>query len=154
MVFHKFLWSCPQLDNEFKEYEKEISTSKWLRSWNLRPKPTSTICFWPSLLIISIEDLNLISIFEYSTQKQRSSWKEIQLKQYFATTFRPLTKKNMALAYRITFLVHFIMLAPTSNFRLQLPIINLQPSTSNFNLLWPEHLWSTPLCHHSAPWNA
>ena len=37
---------------------------------------------------------------------------KIQFKQHFATTFRPLTKKNMILVYQSTILVHFTMLAP------------------------------------------
>ena len=39
---------------------KENPTSKYLRSWNLRQKLDSTICFWESLSMISDEDLNLI----------------------------------------------------------------------------------------------
>ena len=35
-------------------------TSKYLRSWNLRPKPKSTINFWAVLFMISFEDLFLI----------------------------------------------------------------------------------------------
>ena len=58
MVFCKVLWWCPQVDNEFNEFEK-MPTSKYLRSWNLRPKLNSTICFWASLLMISFGDLNL-----------------------------------------------------------------------------------------------
>ena len=52
------------------------------------------------------------STLEYSTQQQRSSWKEIKVKQRFATTFRPLTQEMMGLVYWSTFLVHFTMLAP------------------------------------------
>ena len=37
---------------------------------------------------------------------------KIQFKQYFPTTFRPLTQKIMVLVYWSTILVHFTMLAP------------------------------------------
>ena len=62
MVFYKLLWWCPQVDNEFKEYENKINF-KILRSWNLHPKPDSIICFWASLSMMSFQDPNLIVYF-------------------------------------------------------------------------------------------
>ena len=59
MVFYIFFWWCSQVDNEFKEY-KNTSNLKKVRSWNLRPKPNSIICFWASLLMLDIEDLHLL----------------------------------------------------------------------------------------------
>ena len=112
MVFHKVLWWCPQVESNFKEYERKIQitivkvmkfTSK-TRLNHLLLRINFDDKYWRSQLDYSI--------FEYSTQQQRSSWKEIQFKQCFATTFRPLTKKIMVLVYRSIFLVHFTMLAP------------------------------------------
>ena len=41
--------------------------------------------------------------------------KNNQFKQHFATTYRRLTKKTTAFVYQSTCLVHFTLLAPTSN---------------------------------------
>ena len=88
MVFNKVLWRCLEVYNEFKEYEKK-SNFKYLRSWNLRSKLDSTICFWASLVMISIEDLNLIFYIWLSNtnrghhEKKRKS----PFKQHFATSY-------------------------------------------------------------------
>ena len=67
MDFHKVLWWHLQIDNEFKEFERNSD----FKIINVM-KPDSIICFWALHFMISIEDLNLISKFEYSTQQQRS----------------------------------------------------------------------------------
>ena len=114
--FTIFLWWCPQMDNVFKKYEK-IQTSKYLRSWNLHPNSYSTFCFWASFLMISFEDRNLIFyIWVFNTTiKFILRKKNIQFKQHFATTLRPLIQTNMVLVYQsvlwFTILVHFTMLA-------------------------------------------
>ena len=40
--------------------KKKIPTSKYVRSWNLHPKPNLATTFWALLLIISFEDLVLV----------------------------------------------------------------------------------------------
>ena len=60
MFFYKFLYCCSQVYNEFEEHEKN-PTSKYLMSWNLRPKPNLAITLWVVLFMISFEDIILIS---------------------------------------------------------------------------------------------
>ena len=94
---------CPQVYSEFKEYDKNPN-SKYLRSWNLPPKPDLAITFWAILLVICFEDFILIFyIFVPNTTIEGTMKKIIQFKQHFATTFRCLTKKIMVLVYWSTF---------------------------------------------------
>ena len=68
--FHKFLWCYPQVYNDFKEYEENNPTSKYLRSWNLQLKLDLARTFWEILLIISLEKYSFwYSIFEYLTRQ-------------------------------------------------------------------------------------
>ena len=53
------------------------------------------------------------------------------IKQHFATTYRRLTKKIMAFVYRSTFLVHFIMPAPSSW------LAHTNPTPPNFIYICP-----------------
>ena len=61
----------------------------------LRSKPESTMCFWASLLMIIFEDLNFIFYIWVFNTTINVIVKKIQFKQHFATTFEPLTQKNI-----------------------------------------------------------
>ena len=61
---------------------------------------------------ISYEDLDLIFYIWVFYTTIEVIMEKIQFKQYFPTTFRPLTQKIMVLVYWSTILVHFTMLAP------------------------------------------
>jgi hypothetical protein len=39
---------------------RKIPSAKYLRSWNLHPKPNLVICYWPSLFMLILEDPLLI----------------------------------------------------------------------------------------------
>ena len=116
MVFYKNLWWWSQEYNEFKEDEKKIPNSKYLRSSNL----CSEIIFNHVLLSITFNDkfwrfqLDILHLsLQHNIRVHHE--KKIQFKQHHATTFRPLTQKNMVLVYRSIILVHFTMLAPQGN---------------------------------------
>ena len=72
-------------------------TSKYLRSWNLCPKPNLAITFWAICLIINFEDLILIFYSWVPNTTIEGTVKKIQFKQHFATTFRRLTKNILVL---------------------------------------------------------
>ena len=91
---------------------KKNSSSKYLRSWNLRSKLYLVSCFYTSLLMIGFEDLILIYYIWVPNLTIEAIMKKINFKQHFATTYRPLTKKTTAFAYRSTCLIHCTMLAP------------------------------------------
>jgi hypothetical protein len=119
MIFYKALWWCPQVYNQFKEYEKKNPTLRYLRSWNLRSELNSTTCFWASPLMISFEDLNLIFynwVFNIITKVIME--KNSQFKQHFAITCRQLTKKHYGFSIPKHFLVHFTILAPQYVFKI------------------------------------
>ena len=60
MVFHKVLWWCPQLDDEFKEYERQIQFQHSQGHGIYVQNQTQSFAFEHHFLLISIVDLNLI----------------------------------------------------------------------------------------------
>ena len=60
IVSYKVLQCSSQVYNGYKDYEKNIPTSKYLRPSNVSSKPNSTMCFLASLLMINIKYLNSI----------------------------------------------------------------------------------------------
>ena len=60
--------------NEFKDYEKNPYL-KYLKLWNLRPKPDLAITFWAVFLMISFEDFILIFYIYVPSKKIESTMK-------------------------------------------------------------------------------
>jgi hypothetical protein len=80
-------------NSNFKSVKVMKSTSK-TRLKHLLLSITFSDKYWRS---------TWFSIVENVTQQQKSSWREIKFKQWFATTFRPLNqKKKKLLVYHST----------------------------------------------------
>ena len=91
---------------------KKNPTSKYIRSWNLRPRSDLASTFWAILLMIGFEDLILIFHIWVPNIAIESTMKKFQFKQHFATTFRHLTNTIVVLVYQSIFFVHLTVLAP------------------------------------------
>ena len=57
-----------------------------------------------------------------------------KIKQHFATTYRRLTKKTTAFAYRSTCLVHFTMLAPLCDIKDPAHVLEFLATNKNKNV--------------------
>ena len=62
-------------------------------------------CFWVSLLIIILKDLNLILYIWVFNTTIEVIMRKIQFKQHFVITIRPLTKNIMVMVYQSIFWV-------------------------------------------------
>ena len=91
---------------------KKSSSSKWLWSWNLRPKLDLAICFQALLLVMKFVGLILVFFNWVLNTKIESTMKKILNFNNILLLLPGRTIKSMVLGFRSTFLVHFTMPTP------------------------------------------